>query len=233
MTFTFHGTLGPTTRVEKASLVLGLLLATVLMWPLRHYLTDDTFIHLQYARNLAAGHGFVFNQGERIYGSTSPLWVALIADGMALGLDGLLVARAIGLIATRTRISHHEVAERRLCGVGARVEQIQQVARGERTVAGARRRRALGGTDGNGCCQGAGDIVDAGGDRLRIVPDAGARTRGDAEGRANPRQCPRRGHREGAIGAGVATARGPGATVRVGGRGAGRTRPKDEDRIVR
>jgi len=71
-----------------------------LMWPVRGYLTDDTFIHLQYARHLAEGKGFVFNHDEHVYGSTSPLWVALIADGMALGLDGLLVARALGAIAT-------------------------------------------------------------------------------------------------------------------------------------
>jgi hypothetical protein len=100
MTFTERGTLGPMTRVERVGLAVALLLATALMWPLRHYLTDDTFIHLQYARNLAAGHGLVFNQGERVYGCTSPLWVALIADGMALGLNGLRVARALGFLAT-------------------------------------------------------------------------------------------------------------------------------------
>jgi hypothetical protein len=70
------------------------------MMPVRGYLTDDTFIHLQYARHLADGQGLVFNRGERVYGCTSPLWVTLIADGMALGFDGLAVARAIGVVAT-------------------------------------------------------------------------------------------------------------------------------------
>ena len=97
MTFTLHGPLGPMTRVERVGLAVALLLATALMWPLRHYLTDDTFIHLQYARNLATGHGLVFNPGERVYGCTSPLWVALIADGMAFGFNGLHVARVLGL----------------------------------------------------------------------------------------------------------------------------------------
>lgn len=100
MTFTLHGPLRPMTRVERLGLAVALLLATALMWPLRHYLTDDTFIHLQYASNLAAGHGLVFNQGERVYGCTSPLWVALIADGMTLGFDGLHVARVLGFLAT-------------------------------------------------------------------------------------------------------------------------------------
>jgi arabinofuranosyltransferase len=100
MTFTLHGPLRPMTFVERVGLAIALLLATVLMWPLRQYLTDDTFVHLQYARNLASGHGLVFNPGERVYGCTSPLWVALIADGMALGFDGLRVARVLGFLAT-------------------------------------------------------------------------------------------------------------------------------------
>lgn len=91
---------GPLTRIERIGLALGLLLALALMWPLRGYITDDTYIHLQYAKNLAAGKGFVFNPGESVYGSTSPLWVALIADGIALGLDGLRVAKVLGAAAT-------------------------------------------------------------------------------------------------------------------------------------
>lgn len=91
---------GPVTRVEKLGLACALVLALVMMWPVRGYITDDTFIHLQYAKNLAAGRGFVFNTGEHVYGSTSPLWVALIADGMALGFDGLRVARVLGLVST-------------------------------------------------------------------------------------------------------------------------------------
>ena len=95
---------GPLTRLERGALALGMLLAVGLMWPLRGYLTDDTFIHLQYARHLSLGHGLVFNPGERVYGCTSPLWATLIADGMALHLDGLKVARALGLVSTLASI---------------------------------------------------------------------------------------------------------------------------------
>lgn len=87
-------------RFECLGLVLALLLCAALAWPLRHYITDDTFIHLQYARHLAHGQGFVFNPGERVYGSTSPLWVLLLADGIAMGLDGLLVSKLLGALAT-------------------------------------------------------------------------------------------------------------------------------------
>ncbi|MEY4069684.1 MAG: hypothetical protein RL721_298, partial [Candidatus Eisenbacteria bacterium] len=78
----------PTARFERVMLVVALLVCTALAWPLRDYLTDDTFIHLQYARHLAGGEGFVFNAGERVYGSTSPLWVLLLADAIAMGVDG-------------------------------------------------------------------------------------------------------------------------------------------------
>jgi len=40
---------------------------------------DDSFIHLQFARNLAFGHGLSYNAGEVVTGSTAPLWTALLA----------------------------------------------------------------------------------------------------------------------------------------------------------
>jgi len=90
----------PFTRIEKIALGVALALALILMWPLRGYLTDDTFIHLRYAQHLARGQGLVFNPGERVYGCTSPLWVALLADAMAVGLDGVRTAKVLGGIST-------------------------------------------------------------------------------------------------------------------------------------
>ena len=86
-------------RVERWGLGFALALCAALMWSLRGYVTDDTFIHLQYATHLAAGRGMVFNVGERIYGCTSPLWVTLLADAIALGFDGLTAAKVIGAAA--------------------------------------------------------------------------------------------------------------------------------------
>lgn len=48
---------------------------------------DDTYIHLVYARNLAQGSGFSFNQGEPSIGTTSPLWVIILSIFFRLGLD--------------------------------------------------------------------------------------------------------------------------------------------------
>ena len=95
----------PLQRVERIGLVVSLVLAALLMWPVRGYVTDDTFIHLQYARHLAQGHGLVFNVGEHVYGCTSPLWAILIADFMALGVDGLLAARLLGAVSTLASVA--------------------------------------------------------------------------------------------------------------------------------
>lgn len=86
----------PEARFERAGLVAAAILCAALAWPLRHYVTDDTFIHLQYAKHVAAGQGFVFNPGEPVYGSTSPLWVLMLANAMAMGVDGLLASKLLG-----------------------------------------------------------------------------------------------------------------------------------------
>lgn len=43
-----------------------------------YQLGDDTYIYLQYAKNIASGNGISFNAGEPSYGFTSPLWLGLI-----------------------------------------------------------------------------------------------------------------------------------------------------------
>ena len=40
---------------------------------------DDAWIHLTFARNLARGWGFAYNQGEPVAGSTAPLWTFILA----------------------------------------------------------------------------------------------------------------------------------------------------------
>jgi hypothetical protein len=94
--FTSAGSVG---RLERAALIVALVVAAVLAWRLQGAPTDETYVHLHYARHLASGRGLVFNPGERVYGCASPLWVALIADAMALGFDGLTAARVMGFAA--------------------------------------------------------------------------------------------------------------------------------------
>jgi arabinofuranosyltransferase len=62
------------------------------------YSADDTFIYMQYARNIANGNGFSFNPGEPSYGVTSPLWVLIISLAYLIGLDGFWFAKIADLI---------------------------------------------------------------------------------------------------------------------------------------
>lgn len=58
---------------------------------------DDSFIHLQFARNLAAGDGLTYNPGERVTGSTAPLWTALLSLVFLLPGDPLAWAKALAV----------------------------------------------------------------------------------------------------------------------------------------
>ena len=51
-------------------------------WRFLPILNDDPYITARYARNLATGHGFVYNEGERVLGTTTPLTTLLLAGGM-------------------------------------------------------------------------------------------------------------------------------------------------------
>lgn len=62
------------------------------------YTPDDTFIYLQFAKNLIHGNGISFNAGEPSYGFTSPLWMFIIALGGRMGIDLLLAAKALDLV---------------------------------------------------------------------------------------------------------------------------------------
>lgn len=50
---------------------------------------DDAFITFRYSRNLVEGYGFVYNPGERILGTTTPLYTLLMAAlGFLTGSEG-------------------------------------------------------------------------------------------------------------------------------------------------
>lgn len=67
-------------------------------WP---FTVDDTYITLRYARNVAEGLGPTFNAGgPRAEGCTTLLWMALLALPHAAGLDALVAAKVLGVLAT-------------------------------------------------------------------------------------------------------------------------------------
>ncbi len=60
---------------------------------------DDAYITLRYARNLAEGFGFVFNVGERVYGTTTPLYTIVLAAIHVVYEDPLLIGKLLNIVA--------------------------------------------------------------------------------------------------------------------------------------
>jgi hypothetical protein len=58
---------------------------------------DDSWIHLHFARNLAEGHGFAYNAGRPVSGSTAPLWTLLLAAGALLAGASVGLAKTLGV----------------------------------------------------------------------------------------------------------------------------------------
>jgi len=55
-------------------------------------IADDAFITFTYSRNLVEGHGFVFNPGERVLGTSSPLYAFAMAIFILVGAKPWIVS---------------------------------------------------------------------------------------------------------------------------------------------
>lgn len=74
-----------------------LLLLFAIAWP---FSVDDAFILARYARRLAHGQGYTFNDGPPTDGVTGPLWLLPLWLGASLGLHPLWVGKVFGALAT-------------------------------------------------------------------------------------------------------------------------------------
>jgi hypothetical protein len=83
------------TNLELILLLLTLVAGRVIMYLAVGDMAVDPYITYRYAHNLAAGHGLVFNLGEKVQGFSSPLYTLLMA-GFAL----VLGSHALPLIST-------------------------------------------------------------------------------------------------------------------------------------
>ncbi len=88
---------------KTISVVILIVLATILTRLLVAYYTnytaDDSFITFRYAENVAAGKGFVYNEGERVLGTSTPLYALLLALLVKLGLPIVLLGRLLNVAA--------------------------------------------------------------------------------------------------------------------------------------
>jgi hypothetical protein len=89
------------TRIQPlAWLLLALSTAWCAIWFVHAmgYWEDDAWIHLEFARSFASGHGFAFN-GRVVYGDTSPLWVGLLAGFHAVTPDWMAAGKTLSVVA--------------------------------------------------------------------------------------------------------------------------------------
>jgi hypothetical protein len=86
-------------RLDLIWLGLCVVVFVVLCVVLRKFVTDDAYISVRYADNLANGYGFVFNpHGPPVEGFSNPLLVGVEAVGHLVGLTTITAARALGLV---------------------------------------------------------------------------------------------------------------------------------------
>jgi hypothetical protein len=59
---------------------------------------DDSWIHAQFARNIATGRGYTYTGGEWVSGSTAPAWTLLLAAGYAITRHIVSAAFVLGFL---------------------------------------------------------------------------------------------------------------------------------------
>ena len=109
----------PDQNKSLARIASALLLILALLWCVYwfvhawHYWEDDAYIHLEFARSFASGHGFAFN-GRVVAGDSAPLWVFLLAAMHLLIPDWLLAGKLLTVLGTALAFSGTYAFARRL-----------------------------------------------------------------------------------------------------------------------
>lgn len=68
-----------TSKRQRLFLLLSFIIALTARLIPQPRTVDDAFITFRYSRNLVAGHGFVYNIGSRVLGTTTPLYTLVMA----------------------------------------------------------------------------------------------------------------------------------------------------------
>ena len=59
---------------------------------------DDAYITYRYAQRIAHGQGFTYNDGEKVLGTSTPLYTLLLSVPAFLGFDTPQISILIGLV---------------------------------------------------------------------------------------------------------------------------------------
>lgn len=87
-------------RLIGTGLFAAALLTRLGFYFLTGYTADDAFITFRYAEQIALGNGFVYNIGERVLGTTTPLFTLLLSIFSLLRIPLIWGALAISLVAS-------------------------------------------------------------------------------------------------------------------------------------
>ena len=99
---------------RRIALLAPVALVVVLGWQ-RRWMSDDGYINLRVVQEVFAGHGLVFNPGERVEVATSSLWLAVLVIGHAIvpPLPLPWLAVALGIAATAGAVLIAQLGARR------------------------------------------------------------------------------------------------------------------------
>jgi len=87
--------------------------ARVIFFFLTNFAADDALITFRYAENLITGNGFVYNAGEKVLGTTTPLFTFITSILMLLKFSALKAAMLVSLICSGlTAIIIYRLAQR-------------------------------------------------------------------------------------------------------------------------
>ncbi len=90
---------------------------TIYVQRLNPFACEDAYITYRFARNLAEGHGPVFNPEERVEGYSNFLWMAGISLLYAAGLDPAACSRVLGVLFNTLTLLLVWYLPRRFCAV--------------------------------------------------------------------------------------------------------------------
>ncbi len=80
---------------------------------------DDAYISFRYLDNLVAGHGLVYNPGERVEGFSNFLWILVLLPFRLAGMDVVRSSQVLGIGFGAATIALSVLAARRLFGARA------------------------------------------------------------------------------------------------------------------
>ncbi|MBD3346495.1 MAG: hypothetical protein GF401_15685 [Chitinivibrionales bacterium] len=88
------------TRIAQKKTSITILMVILIMLAfLNRFIQDDAFISFRYARNLAEGHGLVWNPGEKpVEGYTNFLWTVIMVVPHVIGMDAIVFSWLLGLL---------------------------------------------------------------------------------------------------------------------------------------